>query len=142
MARLVPPTLARMGADLEQVLFVRSGRKRAVWAAEQILRSGIFHMVLLIDSALDPQKLGGARLKLNAAALRRLQLASEVANASMIVVHPPRAHAGLARVCIQVEPCPTKPPSEARFLPRLSVDRQAQISVFRGGEAGTVLAEL
>jgi hypothetical protein len=131
-----------MGADLERVLFVRSGRHKAVWAAEQILRSGIFHAVLLIDSVLGQGNSGRAQLKLKAAALRRLQLASEAANAIMLVVHAPRAHAGFARVCIQVEPCPGQPPSASGFLPRLSVRRRAQVSVFRGAEAGSAVVEI
>jgi hypothetical protein len=47
---LYPPGLARLGVDLDHVLVVRppaDGTPGAVWAAEQILRSGCFSLVVI-----------------------------------------------------------------------------------------------
>ena len=134
---LFPPVIARMGADLERVLLVRPRPRKAVWATEQILRSGIFHAVLLIDSVLSRDRNG---LKLSGAMLRKLQLASEVANALMLVVHSRRVDSGGSSLCIKVEASPAKEqPDEVGFT---ATSRLAQVSVLRGARAGSALVEL
>jgi hypothetical protein len=62
------------GVNLNRVLFVRDPGTHAVWAAQQILRSGIFPVVVLAVKAL-------AELD-----LRRLQLAAEQSNASVLLL--------------------------------------------------------
>jgi len=119
------------------VLLVRPRPRKAVWATEQILRSGIFHAVLLIDSVLSRDRNG---LKLSGAMLRKLQLASEVANALMLVVHSRRVDSGGSSLCIKVEASPAKEqPDEVGFT---ATSRLAQVSVLRGARAGSALVEL
>jgi|GEM_PF-1149027 cell division inhibitor SulA/protein ImuA len=72
LGQLYPPGLS--GVRLDQVLLVRPGRSQVAWAAEQIARSGVCPLVVLID----PPRLGpGAR---------RLQHAAEAGGVSLIVV--------------------------------------------------------
>ena len=62
------------GVDLSHMLLVRPGGGRAAWSAEQLVASGAFRMVLL----LDPPRLGRGG--------RRLQRAAEEGDAALIVL--------------------------------------------------------
>ena len=131
-----PPVLAQMGAALGHVLFVRPEPHRAIWAAEQILRSGIFCGVLLVDSIVERRR-GG--VKWSAAGLRRLQLASELTDAAMLVVRAERTHAASASLCLQVDPNPEPAPGREGFM---AMRRKAKVSVFRGARSDSTVVEL
>ena len=50
MRRLYPPALAELGVELRRLLLVRpaeDGRQPWLWAAEQLLRSGCFELVVV-----------------------------------------------------------------------------------------------
>lgn len=50
--RLHPPAVATQGGVLERLLLVRPPRERSVWAAEQLLRSGCFPLVVIVEPRL------------------------------------------------------------------------------------------
>lgn len=58
LRRLYPPALLAMGVALDQVLLVRpaeDGSQPWLWAAEQLLRSGCFELVV-VDRPEDPER--------------------------------------------------------------------------------------
>lgn len=77
-----PPALDALGVDLERLLMVRAAADKAAFAAEQIIDTGAFEVVVV--SGLDQH--------LTASRARRLQTASEGARvATVIVADPPAA---------------------------------------------------
>ena len=109
------PGLADRGVDLERVLVVRgaSGEEQA-WAAEQSLRSGACAAVALWSSRLD------------ARALRRLQIAAQQGGTCGWLFRPPGALAAPspAALRLEVEPSPQGVKVEVRKC--------------RGGPSGSV----
>jgi hypothetical protein len=63
-ALLYPPGLPEV--QLERLLVARPGPERALWTAEQLLASGVFPLVLLIE----PPRVGATGQRLRAAATR------------------------------------------------------------------------
>jgi hypothetical protein len=108
--QIFPPALALLGAELERVLFLRTspppsepgpetlpspGRRGllSVWAAEQVLRSGAFAVVVLLEPG-----------PVDRAALRRLQLAAERSGArALLVSREPGPSAGLAAARLEAD---------------------------------------
>lgn len=72
------PALSAAGLPLEQLLWVRAPRERALWAAEQCLRAGCLGAVLVWADSGDDR------------ALRRLQMAAETGAAFAFVLRPLR----------------------------------------------------
>jgi hypothetical protein len=64
-----------MGAKLDRILFLRAPGRHSIWAAEQVLRSGTFSAVALIEPC-----------AMDRPALRRLQLAAERSRALTLLV--------------------------------------------------------
>lgn len=81
-----PCAFPQQGVGLDRVLFAEPG-EQTLWATHQILRSGIFAVVILASSPLKmarrhpDQDVATAEMN-----LRRLQLAAEQANASLILL--------------------------------------------------------
>lgn len=71
---LNPCAFPLAGVQLERVLFIEAGQN-ALWAAHQILESGLFEILLISSKNPYPEK-----------ELRKLQLASEKANASVLLL--------------------------------------------------------
>lgn len=80
-ALIYPPALDALGVDLSRLLMVRGSPDKATFAAEQIIDTGAFEVVVL--SGLDAQ--------LNPARARRLQTASEGARVATVVIAEPAA---------------------------------------------------
>lgn len=77
-----PPALEAQGVDLGRLLMVQGAGEKGAYAAEQIIDTGAFPMVVV--SGLDAH--------LDAARARRLQTASEGAQVStLLVLEPPAA---------------------------------------------------
>ena len=75
-ALLYPPALLAHGVDLDRLLVVRGAHERSWYAAEQVIESGAFQAVVIT----------GAERRLDASTARRLQLASEGARVSTLLV--------------------------------------------------------
>lgn len=58
--QLYPPAACSLGVDLTRVVLVRPSAQRASWAAEQIVRSGCFPLVVLSGVRVSPR--AGVRL--------------------------------------------------------------------------------
>ena len=77
-----PPALEAQGVELSRLLLVQGAAERSAYAAEQIIDTGAFQVVVV--SGLDAH--------LDAARARRLQTASEGARVStLLVLEPPAA---------------------------------------------------
>jgi hypothetical protein len=92
---LFPPAVALLGGRLDRILILTPPSERAVWAAEQLLRSGVFDLTLL----LEPKRLPRA-------ALRRLQLAAERGDVRGLVVRQGATDVELASLRLRVETVP------------------------------------
>lgn len=74
-APLFPPALSLAGVRLKHVLWLRpESLDRCRWAAEQVVRSGLFPLVIL------------SRVSWEDAAARRLQLAAETAGCAVLLL--------------------------------------------------------
>ncbi len=89
---LYPPALAAAGVDLARVLMVRSEDERVVYAAEQIVSSGAFGLVVAsgLDSLLTPSR------------VRRLQTSLEGQPVSMLLVLDPPAAARVTSAALKL----------------------------------------
>jgi hypothetical protein len=89
------PALRDAGVDLQQLLWIApKDRVDALWATEQMLRSGLLGMVALWSPSLD------------ATVERRLQLAAETGRSVGIVAHPRAVHGSIAALRLQVSATP------------------------------------
>jgi hypothetical protein len=125
---IFPPALALLGARLERILILDAGAtaERATWAAEQVLRSGVFALTVLIE----PGRLPGS-------ALRRLQLAAERAGSRGLVVRRwPNAEA-LASLRLRVEPLPPRERPGSVFA---APPRRCRLQIGSRGAAGAAPA--
>lgn len=76
---IYPPALDQYGVDYRQLLFVEAKGDLLIWSVLQILRSGIFSVVVVS---------GGERaIRWSARQLRLLQLEAERADAAVILLH-------------------------------------------------------
>jgi cell division inhibitor SulA/protein ImuA len=92
------PALVNAGISLEHTLIVEAETKNAFWAAEQMLRSGVFSAVVLWTSANGDER-----------QQRRLQLAAEQGRSWAVCYRPDRtartsSPAGLRMVLQHVDP--------------------------------------
>lgn len=78
---LYPPALANLGVRLNRMLVVRGAKERSVYAAEQIIASRAFGVVVGIG--LDPY--------LDETRARRLQTATEATDTTTVLILEPRA---------------------------------------------------
>ena len=53
--QLYPPAVSVLGVDLTKLIVVRPHKKRASWAAEQVVRSGCFSLVVLSGVGISPR---------------------------------------------------------------------------------------
>jgi hypothetical protein len=114
-----PPALALMGGDLEKILVIQPPEDRSVWAAEQVLRSGLFVLVVL----LEPRRL-------DRAALRRLQLAAERGRSCGLLV--PRDDAAVLPGMISMRLRVTAiPPEPVHPMPIAAPPRRCQVRTVR-----------
>jgi len=101
------PALAAAGIDLAQLAVVRApGRRDALWAAEQVLRSGSCHALL----AWFPRS--------NYDELRRLAVAAEASPAWVALFRPPEAAAGPSPACLRIALEPEGDALSLRILKR------------------------
>jgi cell division inhibitor SulA/protein ImuA len=89
---LYPPALAAAGVELERVLMVKSEDERIVYAAEQIVSSGAFHLVVAtgLDNLLNPSR------------ARRLQTSAEGQNVSVLLVLEPNAASRITNAALKL----------------------------------------
>jgi hypothetical protein len=85
-----PVAFPQLGVGLERVLFVEAGRQ-GLWTTQQILRSGLFSVVVLAGKVLT---------EIN---LRRLQLAAEKAQACVILLREKPTLQGKWPISVQIE---------------------------------------
>ena len=111
---LYPPALANLGVQLERVLVVRGAKERSVYAAEQIIGSGAFGVV--VATGLDGY--------LNATRERRLQTATEGTETSTLLVLDPPAAARFAHATMKLS------------LTRRATNMMVQVEKDRTGAAG------
>jgi len=111
---IFPPALALMEGDLTKTLVLQPPAERAVWAAEQVLRSGLFALAAL----LEPRRL-------DRAALRRLQLAAERGSALCLLIprDPASTLPGLISLRLHVS---ALPPGEVATLQRVPIAAPAR----------------
>lgn len=83
---LYPPALAARGVILERLLVVRGAREKSLYAAEQIIDSGVFGAVIV----------SGVDRWLTSPRARRLQLGTEGARVTTVVLASARAAARLS----------------------------------------------
>jgi hypothetical protein len=90
---LYPPALAEQGVDLARVLMVRSEDERVVYAAEQIVSSGAFKLVIAtgLDALLTQSR------------ARRLQLEAEGQAVSVLLVLDPPAAARITNAALKLQ---------------------------------------
>jgi hypothetical protein len=114
------PALAAAGVRLEHLVVVRApGRRDALWAAEQALRSGAFHALLAwFRRAGYPE-------------LRRLAVAAEAGPAFAVVFRPPEAACESSPACLRLALEPAFEPGAGRLAVR--------ILKRRGAPAGTAV---
>lgn len=89
---LYPPALAAEGVALERMLMVRSTSDRVVYAAEQIVGSGAFGLVVAngLDALLSPPR------------ARRLQTATESGRCSVLLILDPPAAARCTNATLEL----------------------------------------
>lgn len=89
---LYPPALAAEGVDLERMLMVKSTGDRVVYAAEQIVGSGAFGVVVAngLDALLTPPR------------ARRLQTAAEGRQISVLLVLDPPAAGRITNAALKL----------------------------------------
>lgn len=135
--RLFPPALALLGAELSRVLVLRATGVLAAWAGEQVLGSGLFAAVALLEPG-----------RLDRAALRRLQLAAERSGSrALLVSREAGPAAGLVEARLEAEallPLGEARLSEAERSPVSSPPRRCRARLIRRGERAprTVEVEL
>jgi hypothetical protein len=90
---LYPPALAAAGVELSRVLMVKSEDERVVYAAEQIVSSGAFGLVIAtgLDSLLTPSR------------ARRLQLGAEGQQVSLLLVLDPPAARRITNAALKLD---------------------------------------
>ena len=111
------PALSAAGVSLERLLLIRPRLPiEAPWAAEQLLRSGLYGVVLLWSTR-QP----------SARALRRLQLAAEHGEASIFVFRAGQRQEPLAGL-------PDRPPSASAGQPRAASPAALRLQVSPCGE--------
>lgn len=116
---IYPPALALMDGDLEKILVIQPPEDRSVWAAEQVLRSGLFVLVVL----LEPRRL-------DRAALRRLQLAAERGHSCGLLV--PRDDSAVLPGMISLRLRVTAiPPEPVHPMPIAAPPRRCQVRMLR-----------
>jgi hypothetical protein len=116
---IYPCAFPRHGVSLNRVLFVRDPGEHAIWCVQQILRSGIFPVVVLAA----PSRIEGG----HGVPLRRLQLAAEQANASVILLSE-RPTEGAWAIANQIEvrrQAPPAPQSQPKTGLRLLKGRES-----------------
>lgn len=120
---LFPPALVQLEVELSRLLLLQPRATRATWAAEQVLRSGLFALVALLGS----RRLGQGEL-------RRLQLAAERGRAAGLLVprRPAAAGPGIVWQRIQVEPQPIVPDRGSSVA---APPRRCRLELARRGEA-------
>lgn len=133
---LFPPSLELQGARLDRVLILRPSSskavaRKAVWAAEQVLRSGIFALTVLME----PGRLTGS-------ALRRLQLAAERSDVRGLIVRRETSAVGLVALRLHVEPVPSQKSSSSTIAAPRRRCRVRIASRGTGGVAPTRRAEV
>jgi cell division inhibitor SulA/protein ImuA len=110
------PALAAAGIDLAQLAVVRaSGRREALWAAEQVLRAASCHALVAW--------LSGARYE----DLRRLAVAAEASRACALLFTPYRENASPAVLRLALEPAGNA--LSARILKRRGAPAAAPLLV-------------
>jgi hypothetical protein len=88
-----PPALASRGVELSRMLMVRGAPDRALYAAEQLIASGLFGAV--VASGLERQ--------LGPAALRRLQTSTEGSRTATVLVLEPAAAAQVTHAALRLQ---------------------------------------
>ncbi|MBI3544249.1 MAG: hypothetical protein HY075_13345 [Deltaproteobacteria bacterium] len=88
---IYPCALPQQGVALGRVLFAEAG-EQALWSAHQMLRSGIFGILVL-----SPQR------PLEQIDLRRLQLAAEQSNTSVVLLSEEPTLTGAWPIALQLE---------------------------------------
>ena len=90
---LYPPALAARGVVLERLLVVRGAREKSLYAAEQIIDSGVFGAVVVngVDRWLTPPR------------ARRLQLGTEGARVTTVVLASARAASHLTGAALTLQ---------------------------------------
>lgn len=90
---LYPPALAQEGVDLSRVLMVKSEDERVVYAAEQIVSSGAFGLVIAtgLDALLTQSR------------ARRLQTEAEGRAVTMLLVLDPPAAARMTNAALKLK---------------------------------------
>jgi hypothetical protein len=126
---IYPPALALMDGDLEKILVIQPLEDRSVWAAEQVLRSGLFALVVL----LEPRRL-------DRAALRRLQLAAERGRSCGLLV--PRDDSAVLPGMISLRLRVTAiPPEPVHPMPIAAPPRRCQVRTIRQRHSSSVAAD-
>ena len=92
---LYPPALDLLGLMLERMLILQPPPERQVWATEQVLRSGLFALTLIVEPA-----------RLNLAGIRRIQLATERSNTLGLIVHQAQGLGGASDLRLIVTSSP------------------------------------
>lgn len=110
-----PPAFMLMDGDLQKLMIIQPTEDREVWATEQVLRSGLFAIVVL----LEPARVDGAEL-------RRLQLAAERGRAACVLV--PRDAKAVPHGLVSLRLHVTAVPPEAKTpMPIAAPSRRVEV---------------
>lgn len=112
-AQVYPPALEAAGVDVSRLLMVRGADAKSAYAAEQIIDTGVFGVVVVsgLDRHLDPAR------------ARRLQTASEGAGVSTLLLLEPAAAARVQGAALKLR------------LTRRSHHLQIEVDKDRSGQA-------
>ncbi len=122
---LFPPALDAMGGVLERVLLLRPSPERVVWAGEQLLRSGLFGLVVLLGLK-----------KVDTSSLRRLQLAAERGWTTGVLVPDAGATVSPGLVTARIQVQTSAPISKNGRATIAAPRRQPRVRLERRGHAG------
>ena len=116
-----PSAFSQYGVSLDRVLFVDAPPDQALWSAQQILRSGVFQFLVLQRSKQSYEELN----------LRKLQLAAEKSNTTVILISPRPQKQGAWPISVQLQ-------VSRSSQPRLSQALEIEVLKCRGEKGWTV----
>ena len=100
---IYPCAFPQSRVGLERVLFVDSPPNELLWSVHQMIRSGVFGVIVVSLGSRRAQSSSSKGVPLDEMALRRLQLAAEKSNVTVILLSEQPSRRGTWPISVQIQ---------------------------------------